>query len=409
MAQFYVYETSWGINKDDLTSDPIPWKDVHGQREDPPPGYRFAPVPREAVVDPIHAEEHKCTIAFENNFLKSLIAVGQTLYGVSTLYRAKGDQISRYGYAAFGLTVTPYVFMSLVNLCAGLMCPHYAQAYLVDSSILSEARQRGAKFYGIVGKLREAESTIGASPDSGLLAVDGSLAVSGVSQDGEDLEDLKVDLNIVQQHPRNGESHANTVIPETVNEPQQAGNARIEHCSFRVQKEFRKYNNKVDINSFSGHILFIPQCNPLSTNGEHQIDYNVGRAVWDKPNMKWSFTFSGYKSKPFTDSGFAVLFTMLAAPIPFIVIAALTKFDDGGSSYAQRAWTMAWLCAGQGLTFWLVLQYMFMSPLLRYLSSEMLDSITVPIAMGLFSVPAIGGFVVVGKMLMEYGTCFALG
>lgn len=49
----------------------------------------------------------------------------QIVFGMSTLYRTKGNQIERYGYAAYGLTVTPYALMSILNLAGNLMRPDY--------------------------------------------------------------------------------------------------------------------------------------------------------------------------------------------------------------------------------------------------------------------------------------------
>ncbi|KAH0537363.1 hypothetical protein FGG08_005842 [Glutinoglossum americanum] len=73
-----------------------------------------------------------------------------------TIYRSKGNQIHIYGYAAFGLTVTQYALMSLVNLLGNLMCPQYPVMYLVESEVMQEARMRpGAVFEGVAGRLKE--------------------------------------------------------------------------------------------------------------------------------------------------------------------------------------------------------------------------------------------------------------
>jgi len=56
---------------------------------------------------------------------KAFVAVGQGLLGATTLYKTQGDQIAHYGVAAFGLTVAPYTFMSLVNLVSAMVTPEY--------------------------------------------------------------------------------------------------------------------------------------------------------------------------------------------------------------------------------------------------------------------------------------------
>jgi len=42
------------------------------------------------------------------SFLKLLISLIQATWAIITLYRARGNQIDEYRYAAFGLTVAPY-------------------------------------------------------------------------------------------------------------------------------------------------------------------------------------------------------------------------------------------------------------------------------------------------------------
>ncbi|KAI8247765.1 hypothetical protein K4K53_001448 [Colletotrichum sp. SAR 10_77] len=70
------------------------------------------------------------------------------IFAISTLYRTRGDQIERYGYAAFGLTVIPYAWMSLINLVGNAICPQYDKIYVVSSRALRDlqlARKEGSQ------------------------------------------------------------------------------------------------------------------------------------------------------------------------------------------------------------------------------------------------------------------------
>lgn len=88
------------------------------------------------------------------------------MYASVTLYKAKGDQIERYGFAAFGLTVIPYLIVTLVNLIKGVITPEYLKAYLVHSAIMDEAKQCcGAKFEGIVGTIAPPTYSVDALSD----------------------------------------------------------------------------------------------------------------------------------------------------------------------------------------------------------------------------------------------------
>lgn len=89
------------------------------------------------------------------NFPQALIAVVQLVHATFTLLDSFGGQIHRYGFAAFGLTVTPYALMSFINLLGGLLTPKYSSLYLVRTSVMLEAIGRGSQFDGIVGMIRE--------------------------------------------------------------------------------------------------------------------------------------------------------------------------------------------------------------------------------------------------------------
>ena len=93
-------------------------------------------------------------ISWSYSFTKGLIAIFQALYACATLYETRGDQIERYGYAAFGLTVAPYLVMSIINLLGTVLTPDYSTVFMVESEIMEEAKQHeGALFEGAVGKL----------------------------------------------------------------------------------------------------------------------------------------------------------------------------------------------------------------------------------------------------------------
>ena len=87
------------------------------------------------------------------NIPKTLISLIQAFWAISTLYMARGEQIQKYGYAAFGFTVVPYAVMSVVNLLANLFISEYPCLYLVSSPDMEEAIQHGGGFQPIVAEL----------------------------------------------------------------------------------------------------------------------------------------------------------------------------------------------------------------------------------------------------------------
>jgi hypothetical protein len=88
-----------------------------------PKGYILGILPIHAIV---HAKNGKdIQISASYNAVKIIVTIVQTVSSAVTVNRARGDQIQRYGIAAFGLTILPYAMMSFVNLVGNLAIPIY--------------------------------------------------------------------------------------------------------------------------------------------------------------------------------------------------------------------------------------------------------------------------------------------
>ncbi|KAE8442734.1 hypothetical protein EG329_002874 [Mollisiaceae sp. DMI_Dod_QoI] len=105
---------------------------------------------------PVHIKSEKpLTQGISNAYSmpKIFISLAQLLWTITTLYRARGDQIQHYGYAAFGLTVSPFAWMSFLNLIGNSLTPTYETVYLVQTPSLKEAEDQGGEFLGVVGEI----------------------------------------------------------------------------------------------------------------------------------------------------------------------------------------------------------------------------------------------------------------
>lgn len=80
---------------------------------------------------PSKNEPNSFSLASSYNLLKALAGIIQVLYGSLELYEARGRQLEKYGYAAYSLTVIPYISMSLVNLLVAAYLPQYPSMYVV--------------------------------------------------------------------------------------------------------------------------------------------------------------------------------------------------------------------------------------------------------------------------------------
>jgi hypothetical protein len=126
---------------------------VHGYNS-LPPGYAFAFVPHDTKV--FQLDDSTATspqIYTSSNTIKVALALCQSTYASFTVYQSRGDQINRFGYAAFALAVVPYAVMSIVSLLGNLMTADYPMLYLVASEVMEEAKLRGGQFPCVVGKI----------------------------------------------------------------------------------------------------------------------------------------------------------------------------------------------------------------------------------------------------------------
>ena len=85
----------------------------------------------------------------------AVVAIGQVIFSSITIYRARGDQIEKYGYTAYGLSVYPYLLMSVANLIKLAVCGRYPYAYVLRTPTLVEAEGNGGVFKGAVGNFEE--------------------------------------------------------------------------------------------------------------------------------------------------------------------------------------------------------------------------------------------------------------
>ena len=268
---------------------------------------------------------HSSTIQLSsvNNFAKGLVAIFQTLYASFTLYQARGDQIQHYGYAAFGLTVVPYIVMSIINLASTVLTPDYSVMYLVESEAMEQAKKREhAKFEGVVGRILK------------------------TSTSNESSQTVKFEFN--------GDGKMVVLAPGS-----------DDHFT-KFDKEAEMDVAKQGINPWTGH------ASPMSSLRPRRMISRSSELPQSEPRFRTQITL-------WTCSVLAL--------VSLAVNGALSNFKSRQSTLAQRVWTMAWLAFG--------------------MVSDNVGNVSV-LEWLLISPPAIGGFVVVSQMIMQYGNCVKL-
>src|SRR6266540_5254508 len=120
---------------------------VHGHMS-PPPQYSWI-LPTEPVWQHILLCEERLEdiqLARSRSWFKMAASILQLIYACITLYRTRGNQIERYGYAAFGFSVFPFALMSLCNfICVGPV-GEYPCIFALKSAIMKEAESQEGKF-----------------------------------------------------------------------------------------------------------------------------------------------------------------------------------------------------------------------------------------------------------------------
>lgn len=103
---------------------------------------------------------------------------------------------------------------------------------------------------------------------------------------------------------------------------------------------------------------------------------------------------------PYEKSTFsAIAFGAIVALLPLAINGGLSHLKEGNSTHAQRVWTMTWLAVGGFMG-------LFVPFVDETLSSLRIGAVfETALGLCLYSAPAIGGFIVVGQMLLEYGIC----
>ena len=368
-----------------------------------PDGYGLAYIPKDAVLQPIKATArskgaYKDDITCSYSFSKALFAVVQALYASVTLYESRGDQIDRYGYAAFGLTVVPYVVMSIINLISAAVNPEYASLYLVASDTMDEAISRGGEFHGIIGRLESEE--IDADPARTVL-----FSASYEKDSENSPEYLKCH---VPSHPEDSKSDG----PEEVQIQITDGISEVVRPNMMRHRQKGQGFAFESVVDFHTSFISIPSCHNFkrTTPGANSLSFD-DPAFFDLLYPKKSVTIIVPKLFTFmlTINNPAFELFRLAPTVCGVVVGAISiaiiggisHFDKGGSSLAQRVWTMTWLAVG--IVFGAVA-----SEATPFNAKTALSMLLMMLQNLLFAAPAIGGFVVVSQMLRGYGSCESL-
>lgn len=108
---------------------------IRGEKKEEPPSapkFKLIEVPYYFRVRQLKdLGDSKVELACSHSLLKAFAAILQICYGSFELYTSRVKQFRKYGFAAYSLTVVPYILMSFVNLIASICRPTYPFVYQV--------------------------------------------------------------------------------------------------------------------------------------------------------------------------------------------------------------------------------------------------------------------------------------
>lgn len=331
--------------------------EVHGRYE-LPEGYEFAYVPRAAVLKPPPCpREHEngtviTHVASTKGWINALISIYQICAGSVTLYRSRGDQITRYGFAAFGLTVIPYILMTIVNLISRMLARDFPMLYMVRTPEMDESLSRGGWYEGLVAQVEPIQDLNHGSIFESLDV----LTIDDVDQ-GDAFNSCK--LSSASKGTSWFAPACGSELPD----------------------------------------ICIPNCTPFAT--KPGFDSHHSNGDWDEPFRP---------GRALTRSS-TVIIPLVLLSIVLSIYGALSRFEDGTqASRTQEGFIMAWVVLGScgafaGLFLQRFLAYFIDDIRLNHVEGTLVLSAVMFVSFMAYITPAVGGMAMVGMMIKDFGEC----
>jgi hypothetical protein len=335
------------------------------------------------------AQETNGVIASSYALPKALIALFQLVYGALSLTNSRGDQINKFGYASFGLTVAVYTVMAFINLVGHLLTPDYSALFLVQNEVLDEildCPDHNKNFAdGVVGRLIPADGQYRNSNFQPRRLFNGAFTDPVNFQMEQTIDGLPAQMWTLFP-PGRSNVRGNPVV-------------QIPACPL-FKRKLQLYD--VNPSPSSARNIWFGRLRPAPGADRPAL----------RPRLK---RFNGVAVY-----GTSVFFVGL---ICFTIIATFSKLQNRESTQAQRGWTMSWFISGMIAGYFIPLghasEFGIESPVrYEFMDIDNLEEENVGLSdnLGIWGrllpltwiAPTVGGFVVVAQMINNYGNCVKL-
>lgn len=352
-------------------------------------------------------------ISCSHNFLASLAGIGQLYFAVASIYKASINQIDTFGYAAYSLTVIPYALMTAVNLIALVITPDYPAVYMVESSIMVEARSRGGLFTGTVGVLDEVEGDTPGIPSDKQEPCPWEVKLNGKQK--YRMHEIKApapDQPVKSETTAVGTIILGNGLP-TVWDPAKKVISYPKFIEWLIIFYVVVMEDQMD--EFPGLRLYYRFRNRDLRDikpSPYRVLYRLSNKGNPSPKPQVILPRIGrFKYNPLTsfDRSLCVASDLLLIGViisPYIIIYALTGYNPQKSTFSERFWVTLWMVFGQ-LAILVSIMWTFVD---RFMSEGLMIELRWGLFISLFCgavwmVPAFGGFVVVARMILKFNIC----
>ncbi|KZT70055.1 hypothetical protein DAEQUDRAFT_765079 [Daedalea quercina L-15889] len=308
----------------------------------PPAGYTLAVPGRKSHTELLIKEQLQDTRELKVHFRKSaigtLLSLAHLVVGSYELYVSWLDEIPRWGYAAYGLSVIPYLLMSVANLLCALYVGSYPCAQLLRTPILDESIRRSIALSGVPGNVAPAyDGTIGTplvedipNPRGHGRYVAVKMRVETIVEDGRSYKRLVVTKDGTQREWAY-RLQTNTDEPEEedagVKHEAIADGSRSEYARDVGEHEDPPAREDCGAQRIGSACFTV---SALNHNGPPPDSRLREVETWANAEL--------------TATSILYIVTLL---LPYMIIYGLTGFRPAQSTKAQRAWMMTWLVADQ--------------------------------------------------------------
>jgi hypothetical protein len=353
-------------------------------------------------------------ISCSQNTLQIITSIIQLAVSSITIYHTRGPQLDRYGYASFGLSVIPFTFMSFVNfICVG-STGSYPSLFMLQTSTLQEAKRRsGAEIFGEVGILPMAQDCQHNNRQSHNLA--------GLDRAHDEADEPLVDGGMASRDDKN--------IPACLWAEDNRKYLCVKIGGLTRRFKLVKSDNEEPTFIFLIHPMdnrfFIRE--PKAEPGGELFSLRRLLLFLLLPTtplfgaFRQAMANSKYQTQVLLGlkAFIAITSPFFALVLPYILISFLTGFQKQQSTIFERLVMTSWVVANQVWMLGGAPLFMLYPPLSIFQFHDLVQlekaslrawdilllTVTVPFGLIIYYGPSIAGFVVVGKMLHEFGTC----